>query len=233
MVIENWFIDMPWDQWLWYSCNLFSNSYIKMRSKAACFSVFIGLCLVSVLECKHLFAINWACTAPCPPCALFSAHAVQFAHWCYVVAEQCVHFWGQARLLDRAELVTVMACRKEWLQDSLVQAAFSLWVRSWICLVYTVIIFTKYIFLHGWCILLYFTFIHSFWLAFVPCWLLSVYKIPNYWCSKWYIFCQLNFWYFPCKAWMVRIDLWLVSGFFWYCISHIFVFIFREVRSHF
>lgn len=94
MLIESWFADMPWDQWFcWFSWNLFSNSFIKMGSKAACFSLFIGLCLVSVPECRKLFAINWACTAPCSR-ALFSAHAVLIAQWCDVVAEQRVHAWG-------------------------------------------------------------------------------------------------------------------------------------------
>ena len=134
-------------------------------SKAVCFSLFIGLCLAILSGCRQLFAINWACTAPCPPRALFSAHALPIAHWCYVVAEQCVYAQGQARALGGAELVTMMVSGSGWLQDRLRQAACSLWVMSWTCLAHTFVMFTKYVLFHGWCILLYFTFIHSFWSA--------------------------------------------------------------------
>lgn len=89
-------------------CNLeTSNSYIKMESMAACFSLFTWLCLDSLLKCRKL----WAGTT------LHPTHAMQP---------------GWATLLGRA--TTMMAWGIAWLQCELCEAAHGPWTTGWMCL---------------------------------------------------------------------------------------------------
>ena len=102
---ENWVKNIPRKKCVVFFLQpwkLFSNSSIKMESKAAYFLLLTGL-FNQCIKCKKLFAINLVGTALHPPYVLVSAQTVLITHQCLLVVEQQVLIWGWDRLLRREQ----------------------------------------------------------------------------------------------------------------------------------
>lgn len=69
----------------------FSNSLIKIESRAAYFSLFTGPCLYSVSQCTQLFAITWVSTALHPPTSRFQLRRCWSHTDAWLLWTTCMH----------------------------------------------------------------------------------------------------------------------------------------------
>jgi len=79
--------------WSW---NLFSNSFLRTKSRVAHFLLFTGLHLDNESKCVQRLAITWAGTALHLPHALVPSQTVLIAQWRSAAAEWWVLPQGQA-----------------------------------------------------------------------------------------------------------------------------------------